>query len=207
MQKLFTSIGSIIGVSLLIGGAYSMLINVRKAEISYILAPNLLKKEAINRCYPTTFYSSEEVWYVEADEYRYYEVIAKARFPTSTTFSTLYIRTSDNSCKWLNRNDFTSGRLKYMPSSIAIALAKLRYSQIIKNCLGSLDKQANSIVCTKQLEVAINRHPDWASPQIDYLFPDDAAALNKLGVKTNKVLVVESIQDLEYRKKIAAGHR
>ena len=180
MQKLFTSIGAIIGVSLLIGGAYSMLINVRKAEISYILAPNFLKKEAIN---------------------------AKARFPTSTTFSTLYIRTSDNSCKWLNRNDFTSGRLKYMPSSVAIALAKLRYSQIIKNCLGSLDKQANSIVCTKQLDVAINRHPDWASPQIDYLFPDDAAALNKLGVKTNKVLVVESIQDLEYRKKIAAGHR
>lgn len=206
MQKLFMSTGMIIGAIALISGTYSALISVRKAELSYILPPNLLKKEVIYRCFPTTFYPSSEVWYVQADKYRYYEVVAKARFPTSTTFSTLYIVTGENTCKWLNRNDFTSGRLKYMPSAVAIALAKLRYSQIIKNCNGSLPENVNHTVCIKQLEDAINRPPNWASPQIDYLFPEDAIALNKLGVKTDKVLVVQSIQDLEYRKKRREHH-
>lgn len=208
MQKLFISIGATIGAIALIGGMYSALINIRKAELSYVLPPNLVKGGAIDLCYPTTFYPSKEVWHVQADGYRYYEVIAKARFPTSTTFYTLYILTGENTCKWLNRNDFSSGRLKYMPSTVAIALAKLRYSQIIQNnCNGSLPEGANLVRCTKQLEDAINQAPNWASPQIDYLFPEDAMALNKLGVKTNKVLVVESIQDFEYRKKKARGHR
>lgn len=210
MQKLLISIGAIA----LIGGTYSTLISARKAELSYALPRTLLQGEVVNRCYPTTFYSPEEVRDVQADGYRYYEVIAEPKFSTSTnsddefvtnTYATLYIRTTKHTCKWLNRNDLSSGRLKFMPTTTAIALAKQRYSEIIKNCLDSLPKEAESIACTKQLEVAVNQPPNWDSPQIDYLFPEDAAALNELGVKTDKVLVVESIQDLEQRKKTLGG--
>lgn len=201
MRKLFISVGATLGSAALIIGTYFALIGVRKAELSYVLPPNLLEEEAIARCYPTTFYRSKEVWDVQADDYRYYEVIAKARFPTSTTFSTLYILTSEDTCKWLNRNDFSSGRLKYMPPKVAIALAKLRYSQIIQECNRSLPKDADPVACTKQLEDAIDRPPNWTASEINYLFPEDAMALNELGVKTDKVLVVQSIQDLESRKK------
>lgn len=208
MQKLLISIGAIA----LIGGTYSMLISVRKTELSYALPPTRLQGEIINRCYPTTFHSPEEVRYVQSEDgYRYYEAIAEPKFSTSTnsssefvtnTYATLYIRTTKDGCKWLNRNDLRSGRLKFMPSKVAIALAKLRYSEVIKTCLDSLSKEAEPMVCTKQLEVAVNQPPNWAFPQIDYLFPDDAEALNELGVRTDKVLVVKSIQDLESRKKL-----
>ena len=94
-----------------------------------------------------------------------------------------------------------------MPSKVAISLASQRYSEIIKDCLDSLPAQADSIACTKQLEDAVNQPPDWAFPQIDYLFPEDAEALNELGVRTDKVLVVESIQNLEQRKKTLVRQR
>ncbi len=56
--------------------------------------------------------------------------------------------------------------------------------------------------CTKQLEFAVNQPPNWAFDQVDYLFPDDAIALNELGVKTDKVLVVKSIEEVESKKKL-----
>lgn len=200
-----------IGAIALIGGTYSKLISVRKAELSYALSPSRLQGEVINRCYPTTFHSPQEVRYVQSDGYRYYEVIAKPKFSTSTnssdefvanTYATVYIRTIKDACKWLNRHDLRSGRLKFMPKSAAIALAKLRYSEVINNCLDSLPKETNSIACTKQLEVAVNQPPNWASFQIDYLFPEDAAALSELGVKTDKVLIVKSIENLESQQKM-----
>lgn len=88
-----------------------------------------------------------------------------------------------------------------MPESVAIALAKQKYSAIITSCLDSLPKEAEPIECTEQLEVAVNQPPIWAFDQVDYLFPDDASALNELGVNTDKVLVVKSIEDLEFKKK------
>lgn len=213
MQKLLISIGAIA----IIGGTYSMLISVRKAELSYALPPTQLQGQVINRCYPTTFHFPEEVRYVQsADGYRYYEAVAEPKFSIGTnssdefvsnTYATLYVRTIKDACKWLNRNDLRSGRLKFMPSKVAIALAKERYAEIIKDCLDSLPKEANSLACTKQLEDAVNQPPNWAFPQIDYLFPDDAEALNELGVRTDKVLVVESIPDLERRKKTLVGQQ
>ncbi len=189
-----------------------MLISVRKAELSYALPPTRLQGQVINRCYPTTFHFPEEVRYVQsADGYRYYEAIAEPKFSTSTnsddefvtnTYATLYIRTAKDTCKWLNRNDLRSGRLKFMPSKVALALASQRYSEIIKDCLDSLPTEFEPIACTKQLEDAVNQPPNWAFSQIDYLFPEDAEALNELGVKTDKVLVVKSIPDLESRKKL-----
>lgn len=206
MRKFLTIVGAIA----LISGTYSLLVSVRKTELSYALPPDLSRQDALNRCYPTTFYSPEQVRYVQADEYQYYEIIAKGDFLTSesfsNTFSTLYIRISNNRCKWLNRNDLTSGRLKFMPSTVAIALARLKYSEIIKNCSDSLPKKSDS-TCIKQLEDAVNQPPNWALPQVDYLFPDDAAALNELGVRTDKVLVVKSVQDLEKRKRAVGGNR
>lgn len=213
MQKLLISIGAIA----IIGGTYSMLISVRKAELSYALPPTRLQGQVINRCYPTTFHFPEEVRYVQSsDGYRYYEAVANPKFSIGTnssdefvsnTYATLYVRTIKDACKWLNRNDLQSGRLKFMPSKVAIALAKQKYAEIIKNCLDSLPTQVEPIACTKQLEDAVNQPPNWAFPQIDYLFPDDAEALNELGVKTDKVLVVESITDLERRKKTLVGQQ
>jgi hypothetical protein len=215
MYKLLILTGAYIGALTIICSTYSILSYARQSEQSYALAPNPLKGEAINRCYPTTFHLPEEVRYVQSEDgYRYYEAIAKPKFSTSTNssdefvtnpYATLYIRTTKDACKWLNRNDLRSGRLKFMPSKVAIALALQRYSEIIKNCLDSLPAKAESIACTKQLEVAVNQPPNWASPQIDYLFPDDVEALNELGVRTDKVLVVDSIQNLEQRKKDLVG--
>ncbi len=217
MHKLLILTGAYIGALTIICSTYSMLSYARKSEQSYALSPNPLKGEAINRCYPTTFHLPEEVRYIQsADGYRYYEAIAEPKFSTSTnsddefvsnTYATLYVRTTKDACKWLNRNDLRSGRLTFMPSTTAIALAKQKYAEIIKNCLDSLPTEFESISCTKQLEDTVNQPPNWAFPQIDYLFPDDAEALNELGVRTDKVLVVESIPDLERRKKTLVGQQ
>lgn len=212
MHKLLILTGASIGALTLICSTYSILSYARQSEQSYTLLPNPLKGEALNRCYPTTFHAPEEVRYVQSEDgYRYYEAIAKPKFSLSANssdefienpYATLYIRTIKDGCKWLNRNDLRSSRLKFMPESVAIALAKQKYSAIITSCLDSLPEAAEPIECTEQLEVAVNQPPNWAFSQIDYLFPDDAIALGELGVKTDKVLVVESIQDLESKKKL-----
>ena len=212
MHKLLIFTGAYIGALTLICSTYSILSYARQLERSYTLSPDPLRGEALNRCYPSTYHLPEEVRYVQSEDgYRYYEAIAKARFLTTANssdefvanpYATLYIRTIKNGCKWLNRNDLTSGRLKFMPQSVAIALAQQKYSQIIRSCLDSLPKETKSTECTKQLEVAVNQPPNWAFSDVDYLFPDDEAALNELGVKTDKVLVVKSIQELESKKKL-----
>ncbi len=212
MHKLLILTGASIGALTLICSTYSVLSYARQSEQSYALSPNPLKGEAFNRCYPSTFHSPQEVRYVRSEDgYRYYEAIAKPKLSTSPNSSdefiedphaTLYIRTIKDGCKWLNRNDLRSGRLKFMPQSVAIALAKQKYSFIITSCLDSLPEAAEPMECTKQLEFAVNQPPNWAFDQIDYLFPDDQLALNELGVSTDKVLVVQSIQDLDAKKKL-----
>ncbi len=212
MHKLLIFTGAYIGALTLICSTYSILSYARQSEQSYTLSPSPLQGEAFKRCYPTTYHSPEEVRYVQSEDgYRYYEAIAKPKFSINKgssdefiedPYATLYIRTIKDSCKWLNRNDLTSGRLKFMPQSVAIALAKQKYSAIIRSCLDSLPKEAKPTECTKQLEVAVNQPPNWDFSSVDYLFPDDEAALNELGVKTDKVLVVKSIQELESQKKL-----
>jgi hypothetical protein len=80
----------------------------------------------------------------------------------------------------------------------------LRYSFATStpSCIDSLPEAAEPIECAKQLEIAVNQPPNWAFSQVDYLFPDDAKALGELGVSTDKVLVVKSIEDLEPKKKL-----
>ena len=212
MHKLLIFTGAYIGALTLICSTYSILSYARQSEQSYTLSPDPLKGETFNRCYPSTYHLPEEVRYVQSEDgHRYYEAIAKARFLTTAnssnefvanTHTTLYIRTMKDGCKWLNRNDLRSGRLKFMPQNVAIALAKQKYSEIITSCLDSLPEATEPIECTKQLEVAVNQPPNWAFDQIDYLFPDDEAALNELGVKTDKVLVVKSIEEVESKKKL-----
>ena len=212
MHKLLFFTGASIGALTLSCSTYSIISYARQSEQSYALSSNPLKGEAFNRCYPSTYHLPEEVRYVQSEDgHRYYEAIAKARFLTTAnssdefvanTYTTLYIRTMKDGCKWLNRNDLRSGRLKFMPQNVAIALAKQKYSEIITSCLDSLPEATEPIECTKQLEVAVNQPPNWAFDQIDYLFPDDAIALNELGVKTDKVLVVKSIEEVQSKKKI-----
>lgn len=212
MHKLLIFTGAYIGALTLICSTYSILSYARQLERSYTLSPDPLRGEALNRCYPSTYHSPNEVRYVQSEDgYRYYEVIAKPKFSINTSssdefvanpYATFYIRTIKDSCKWLNRNDLTSGRLKFMPESVAIALAQQKYSAIITSCLDSLPKETEPIECTKQLEVAVNQPPNWAFSYVDYLFSDDAKALNELGVKTDKVLIVKSIQELESQKKL-----
>jgi hypothetical protein len=203
MQKLFLYSG-IAGIVALFVGTSVLLVNARRADLSYIIAPSALEGEQVNRCYPTTFHPPDELRYAESsDGYRYYEAIAKFRGQSDTDkYTTLYLRIKGDACKWLNRNDWQSGRLKFMPEPVAIALAKLRYGQVAKRCEGSLPEKSDPKVCVKQLEFAINQPTNWNAVQIDYLFPDDAAALKEMGVATDKVLVVESVQDLEQKKRI-----
>uniref|UniRef100_B8HZ11 Uncharacterized protein n=1 Tax=Cyanothece sp. (strain PCC 7425 / ATCC 29141) TaxID=395961 RepID=B8HZ11_CYAP4 len=207
MSKIFFLAGTGIGTIIVLSGTYSILANVRKAEVSYALSPSPLQGEAMNSCYPTTFYSPQQVRYVDAGNgYRYYEAIAQPRFETSGPYATLYIRTSGQTCKWLNRNDLASGRLTFMPEPVAIALAKLQYSELLDQCRASLTQGSGFGSCTEQLESEINQPPDWTAAQINYLFPDDALALKELGIKTDRVLVVRSVQELEnLRPKISTA--
>ena len=173
MYKILIFIGLWTGATAMISSTYFILANTRKAELSYVLPLNPLKVTSVNRCYPTTFHSPEEVRYVQSEDgYRYYEAIAKPKFSTNTnandefvtnTYATLYVRTLKDGCKWLNRNDLRSGRLKFMPSKVVITLALQRYSEIIKDCLDSLPTEAEPMECTKQLEVAVNQPPNWAN--------------------------------------------
>ena len=201
MKKLilYSGIGGL--VALFVGSSV-LLVNARRADQSYSIAISPLQGEQINRCYPSTFSPPEDLRYADSDDgYRYYEAIAKFRGQSDDKYTTLYLRTKDDACKWLNRNDWQSGRLQFMPEPMAIALAKLRYGQVVKKCEGGLSKDADPKVCIKQLEQAINQPTNWDAAQIDYLLPDDAAALKEMGVATDKVLVVDSVQDLEQKKR------
>ena len=201
MKKLilYSGIGGL--VALFVGSSV-LLVNARRADQSYSIAPSLLQGEQINRCYPSTFSPPEDLRYADSDDgYRYYEAIAKFRGQSDDKYMTLYLRTKDDACKWLNRNDWQSGRLQFMPEPVAIALAKLRYGQVVKQCESGLPKGGDPKVCIKQLEQAINQPTNWDAAQIDYLLPDDAAALKEMGVATDKVLVVDSVQEVEQKKR------
>ena len=202
MKKLFLYSG-IGGLVALFVGTSVLLVNARRADQSFMISPSPLQGEQVNRCYPTTFSPPEDLRYAESDDgYRYYEAIAKFRGQSvSDQYTTLYLRAKDDACKWLNRNDWQSGRLQFMPEPVAIDLAKLRYGQVVKKCESGLPKEGDPKVCIKQLELAINQPTNWDAAQIDYLLPDDAAALKEMGVATDKVLVVESVQDLEQKKR------
>jgi hypothetical protein len=76
---------------------------------------------------------------------------------------------------------------------------------VLNQCVAGLPKGTEAITCTQQLEQSINLPPDWESDKIDYLFPDDAQALNELGVQTDQVLIVKSINELEHRQKLERG--
>lgn len=202
MPKLSLSIGAGIAAIAILYSVHGVLSHARQVNNSYGLTPNSLSGEAMNLCYPSTFFPPEEVRFLDFEGGRYYEAIARPRQKTSNEYQSLYIQTQGTACKWLNRNNLASGRLEYMPESVAIALAKQSYGAYLDQCkkLSPQPREAQT-ACIQELEVTINVPPKWEAQQIDYLFPDDAKALNELGVRTDKVLVVESIQDLENRRK------
>lgn len=202
MPKRLVSIGAGAAAIAIMYGVYMLLSHARQGNDSYALTPNSLSGEAMNLCYPSTFFPPEEVRYIDSEGYRYYEAISRPRQKTSNEYQSLYIQTQGSACRWLNRNDLTGGRLQFMPEPVAIALAKQSYMAYLNQCqkLSPQPREAQP-VCIQELEATINVPPDWEAQQIDYLFPDDAKALNELGIATNNILVVDSVQDLENRRK------
>lgn len=200
MTKRLLLLGACAGAIAIAFGSYSVVSYARKFNYSYALAPNPLAGEAINRCYPTTYFPPEEVRFVDSKGSRYYEAVARPRQETANDYQSLYIQTKGNACKWLNREDLSSGRLEFTPEQVAVALAKQNYARYLEQCVDiapqAKDAQAD---CIEQLEATINVSTNRQAQQTDFLFPDDAKALNELGIKTDKVLVVESIADLESR--------
>lgn len=201
MPKRLLSIGAGAAAIAVVYGFYVVLSHARQANYSYALTPNSLAGESMNRCYPSTFFPPEEVRFLDFEGYRYYEAIARPRQELTNEHRTLYIQTQGDTCKWLNRNNLASGRLEFMPEPVAIALAKQSYAGYLARCqeMSPQPREAQQ-PCIRELEATINVPTNWEARKIDYLFPDDAKALNELGVRTDKVLVVESIEDLEGRK-------
>lgn len=203
MPKRFLYLGAGVAAIAILYSVHETLSHARQENNSYGLTPNSLSGEAMNLCYPSTFFPPEEVWYLDFEGGRYYEAIARPRQKTSNEYQSLYIQTQGDTCKWLNRNDLASGRLRFMPEPVAVALAKQSYAAYLSQCEQmSRPNQDVQTACIQELEATINVPTNWGAQKIDYLFPDDAKALNELGVRTDKVLVVESIRDLEERRKL-----
>ena len=85
-----------------------------------------------------------------------------------------------------------------MPKPVALHFFKLQFQPAFERCL---KKNANSLdpkqSCIKFFEKSINVPPEVTAEGTDFLYPEDVEVLNKMGIRTDKVLVITKPSELE----------
>lgn len=189
------------GISAIILLAYlsQFFIKTRLDEQSYAAPIQSEKQNPVAKCYDSFYASPKKIFSVKDGQYTYYQISAQPKVETSKdTFAILYFRTSNYRCEDLSKRAGGTGRLEYMPKAVAIKLAEQWYQPYFDKCIKSKpDKKLAKQKCIKEFSEYYNKPPNTNEVSPYFLFTDDAIALNRLGIKTDKALVVDTYADFK----------
>lgn len=172
---------------------------------SYANSKKLPKQNPVARCYRDVYSEPVDLWSIKDNQDTYYQITAyRKKDPSKTINSILYFRTNIYRCDFLNRDRMFESRLAFMPKSVAVKFAEEWYEPALDKCFKSKSNQKTAKQqCIKEFEMQINIPPDTKEASPYFLFTEDAIALNKLGIRTDKALVVDTYADFEkYMSKI-----
>lgn len=150
-------------------------------------------------CYPERYSKPDQLNKFTFDEAVYYEVHARLKdISKESPVEIFYFRTSLGECKFLNPNSQIGSRLLYMPKPAALHFSKLQYQSAFEDCLKQNANSSNPKQhCIKSFEESINVPPEVTPEGTDFLYPEDVEVLNKMGIRTDKVLVITKSSELE----------
>lgn len=156
----------------------------------------------VSKCYQSFYDEPKEIWSVAQDKYTYYQILARPKKSKANddTFVKLYFRVNNYRCEFLNPGGSGGSRLSFMPKSVAIRFAEEWFKPAFENCIKSKSNTNTKLArqtCIKEFEAHINVPPNTKEVSPAFLFTEDAIALNKLGIRTDKALVVDTYADFE----------
>lgn len=157
------------------------------------------KRNPVSKCYDSFYAYPKQILSAIDGKYTYYQIVAQPKKAFSKDdIAILYFRTSIYRCEDLSRGSGGTGRLEYMPKAVAIKLAEQWFQPAFDKCLKSKqNKKLARQQCIKDFEKHVNIPPNTNEVSPYFLFTDDAIALNRLGIKTDKALVVDTRADFE----------
>lgn len=83
-----------------------------------------------------------------------------------------------------------------MPKSVAVKFAQQWYQPYFDKCIQSKsDKKQAKQQCIEEFSSYYNKPPNTQEASPYFLYTEDAIALNKLGIRTDKALVVDTYAD------------
>lgn len=157
-------------------------------------------------CYPERYGEPVKLNKITFNGAVYYEVHARLKDDSQAStfesqdspFEIFYFRTKLGECKFLNPHDQVGSRLLYVPKPVALHFSKIQFQSAFERCL---KQNANSPDpkqhCIKSFEEVINVPPEVSSEGTEFLYPEDVEVLNKMGIRTDKALVINTPSDFE----------
>jgi hypothetical protein len=167
---------------------------------SYAVTVKPEKLNPVAKCYGSLYSEPKKIMSVRDEKYTYYQVHAQPRnsFQNNEAYEKLYFRTTIYRCENLSKEKTGIGRLAFMPKSVAVKFAEQWYQPYFDKCIKSKpDKKLAKQKCIKEFSEYYNKSPNTNEVSPYFLFTEDAIALNKLGIKTDKALVVDTYADFE----------
>lgn len=149
-------------------------------------------------CYPDLYNKPEKLNKFTFDGAAYYEINARLKnVSQESPFEILYFRTSPEECKLLNPDSQIGSRLLYMPKAVAVHFSMLQFQPPFDRCLKQNASNSDPRqLCIKSFEKFINAPPEESSEGTDFLYPEDVEVLSKMGIRTDKALVITKPSEL-----------
>jgi hypothetical protein len=193
-------------IFVLLGWLTQILTKTQSNSQSYAVTVKPAKLNPVAKCYDSLYSEPKKIMSVRDGKYTYYQVHAQPRNSSQNNevYEKLYFRTTVYRCENLSKEKTGIGRLAFMPKSVATKFAEQWYQPFFEKCIKSnfgskLAKQK----CIKEFSDYYNKPPNTKEVSPYFLFTEDAIALNKLGIRTDKALVVDTYADFEkYMSKV-----
>jgi hypothetical protein len=200
LSKKAVFISSCILVSMILGLFAQLFLKNQPDSSSYAGQTKSEKLNPVAKCYDSFYSEPIQIWWVQDGKHTYYQVKArhKKASKNSQDFELLYFRLSTYRCENLSRDISGRGRLAFMPKPVAVKFAEQWYQPYFEKCLKSKKNiNLSKPQCIKEFENLVNVPPNTKEVSPNFLFTEDEIALNKLGIKTDKALVVDTYADFE----------
>ena len=151
----------------------------------------LISKDAVPEisCYPTNKYKPPiEIKKFTYQGKTYYETNSPQR--NSPGAFVLDFEVSSSNCRQIGNIMFTS-REDFMPKPAADYFAEQYVESLFKSCLEKKENEPNAKQkCKEYIEKKVNVPGTLNAEHTSFLFLEDAEALNRRGIKTDKALII-----------------
>ena len=155
--------------------------SAKTVMVSHALVPEI-------SCYPNIYDSPKKIDKFTYQRVKYYQIIAHSR--KTSDDSILYFETSEKGCRQIGGQEIAS-RESYMPKPVAEYFADQYIEKIFQMCLIKKKNELNSKQkCKSYLENLFNVPGELNGEEPKILFIEDAEALNRRGIKTDKALII-----------------